>query len=158
MRLLTLSILLAGCSYDFESYVPVDGVDARADTSVSDTPSGTCADADGKVLNGHCYFPIGATSWDSARVACSSLGAHLVTITSAAEESFVETIRPGTDRWLGFRKTGAEFAWITGEVAPFTKWGSGEPNASGDCARLRNSNDWGDQSCSNSEIAICERE
>lgn len=165
---LLFPICSIGCSYDFDVYLPtgendaaiVVANDARSDSGV------TCTDANAQLFEGHCYFPLAtAGSFDRAQSACAAAGAHLVTITSAGEEAFVETIRSGRDRWIGLRRpNGADpraassFAWITGESTTFGKWGSTEPNDSGPCARLRGSNDWGDQSCGTSYEAICERE
>ncbi len=155
---------MIGCSYDFDEYLPSgeaitvgDAADAPADSGVACT---------GSTFEGHCYFALTSeSSFDSARNACSAAGAHLATITSAGEEAFVEKLRPGRDRWIGLRRpdgsdprAGGSFAWISGETTAFTKWGSGEPNDSGACARLRASNDWGDSSCATRYEAICERD
>lgn len=222
-RCLLVLALVAGCGYDFDSFLPSESVDdsgtapvdsstssaettpaddtamavdttvddtmmtvdtmmavdtamavdttvvdtAKPDTAMpdtfvadtADTATVACTDAEGKLFGGHCYFPITtADRYDLVRVACTSRGAHLVTITSAAEEAFVETIRPGRDRWIGLRRTTTMFTWITGETLSYTKWEPGEPNGSGECARLRATNVWADQNCNTNEEAICERE
>ena len=112
--------------------------------------------------NGHCYFRVQGqdAGWAAMRSACEGLGAHLVTITSAAEQAFVAGLIDGHDRWTGYSKIGAsEFTWITGESSTYENWQQGEPNESGDaCTRLRNSGEWADRSCTNNEGAICERE
>jgi hypothetical protein len=134
------------------------GVDTGADTAVP------CTEPESKTLAGHCYFPINPIKWNPASSSCTAKGAHLVTITSAAEETLVESIRPGKDRWIGLSRpasspsTEASFVWVTGEAVSFKKWAGGEPNGSGECARVRASNDWGDQGCNTNLDAICERE
>ncbi len=141
-----------------DTTVPDVAVPDVAAPDVAAPDAGACTDAEGKVFGGHCYFPVGPTNWNNARTICAGRSAHLVTITSAAEEAFVETLRPGADRWIGFRRTGAMFEWITGEAASYTKWATGEPNGSGECARLRADNAWADQNCVQSEVALCERD
>jgi hypothetical protein len=134
---------------------------AMPDTMIVDTAPDAvaCTDAEGRVFGGHCYFPVGPTNWNNARTICLGRTAHLVTITTAAEEAFVETMRPGIDRWIGLRRVGAAaFTWTTGEAIGYTKWAPGEPNGSGECARLRNTNEWADQNCNSTEVAICERD
>lgn len=178
MRLLVPLLLasLAGCSYDFESYTPVDGdsalgtdtssadSSAAIDTAVTDGAAPSCTDAEARSFGGHCYFPLPAANGNSAKTACEAKGAHLVTITSASEEAFVETLRAGRDRWIGLRRppgsspVKASFAWVTGEAVAFEKWDSGEPSGSGECVMLRSSNSWSDQDCTRSRDVVCERE
>jgi hypothetical protein len=111
--------------------------------------------------NGHCYFALGAgaNDWSSQGDACASSGAYLVTITSQDEQSFVAPLVEDLDRWIGYQRTDAEFAWVTGEPTDFENWGQGEPNESGDaCARIRPNGTWADRGCSSKYGAICERE
>jgi hypothetical protein len=145
-----------------------------------------CPEATGTVFNGHCYFLIGdgfgeSLEWDEARTACTSriAGSHLVTITSEAEEQFVEAaFFPATqDRWIGLaladttgnpsnscRRTPAlcPFEWVTSESLSYTKWGSYspndvEPNYSGSCVRIQfDTVDWADRDCDENLPAICE--
>lgn len=165
-------IFVIGCSYDFDTYLPTGADDAGivvSDSAGDGAPPAdaqSCSEPNGRVFEGHCYFPLTtAATFDNAQTNCAAARAHLVTITSAAEEAFVETMRAGRERWIGLRRpdgapgtTASSFAWITGESGAYAKWGRGEPNDSGACARLRSSNDWGDQSCTTSYEAICERD
>lgn len=152
---------LVACAYDFDAFMPSsdDVVDAAQEVA---TP---CTEAMARPFEGHCYFPLATSSdWNGAQSSCAAAGAHLVTITSAAEEAFVETMAGSRERWIGLRRpfsapsTPSAFAWVTGESAPYAKWGLGEPNGSGTCARLRTSNDWGDLACNTGLGAICERD
>jgi hypothetical protein len=178
----------SACGYDFGSYTPVEGSDTT-DTSVNDTAVGDtgaadgaapedtgttsdvgadavvpCMDTSGIVFEGHCYFPLPSERFDRARDSCVARGAHLVTITSAAEAAFVEAIRPGRDRWIGLSRpvgsasAAASFQWITAETFAYTNWGTGEPSGSGLCVRLRGTNIWDDRDCTDSNDVICERE
>ena len=125
-----------------------------------------CTDPGGLTFGGHCYFLIAkAGAWSSAKAACESTSAHLVTLTSLAEQTFVQAMGAGQNRWIGLsRPTTASptdpksFAWVTGEAETYMNWAAGEPNGSGECARMRNTNDWTDNSCTTGYDAICERE
>jgi hypothetical protein len=98
--------------------------------------------------NGHWYA---WSSWGSfassasAGSEASRRGAHLVTLTSAAEEAFVQGIAPsGSCQDLGhsealigaFQTPGSVepssgWRWVTGEAMVYTHWRPGEPNDSG---------------------------
>lgn len=77
-------------------------------------------------------------SWTAASAAVAAMGGgwHLATITTAAENTFVETTVLGAgaaDRshyWIGATDAAVEgtFAWVTGEPFSFADWGGGEPN------------------------------
>lgn len=171
--------LVSGCTYDFDALMPassaepaslgdagLDGDAALGDAAVGPTGEiSGCTEPMAKVLEGHCYFPLPTSSdWDGARSSCAAVGAHLVTITSAAEEQLVQSIRSGRDRWIGLRRAdgapaaSSSFSWVTAESSSYSKWASGEPNGSGACARLRAYGDWADMSCTSVYDAICERE
>jgi hypothetical protein len=187
-----ISVLVSACGSEPAS-VATDssvGVDATSDTSIvldtgtatedTSTPppldTGTvvvdaapetgvpCTETSGKSFAGHCYFPITARIWSDARDNCISLGAHLVSINSAAEQTFVESMSSG-DRWLGmWRTTGKpvvadSYVWITSEPTTFTHWATGEPTGmTGLCARMRADGFWANTTCSTNLIGICERE
>ena len=143
-----------------------------------------CAKASGTVYGGHCYFLIGegnGLEWEAAKTQCEKAtpGGHLVTITSEAEEQFIEsTFFPATDdRWIGLaiedtrgnppnscrnNPASCPFLWVTSESLSYSKWGSHsatdvEPNYSGGCVRIQPSPiDWGDLDCDDNHSAICE--
>ena len=61
------------------------------------------------------------------------MGGHLITITSQAEQSFVERIvlSEGTKNsyWMGgFRNSTGNYEWITKEPFIYSYWAKGEPN------------------------------
>lgn len=88
--------------------------------------------------NGHYYdLVVETTSWTDARDAAAAstymgLTGHLVTITSLAEQAFLNsTINPDSLKaWLGLTDEAVEgtFEWITGEAFAFSNWANGEPN------------------------------
>ena len=88
-------------------------------------------------------------SWDDARSAAQAIGSNwdLVTITSSAENDFVEglfannpiffnTVASGSNRsgpWIGAYDVfgSANFKWVTGEAVTYTNWGPREPFGNG---------------------------
>ncbi len=120
--------------------------------------------------NNHRYVAVPATSWSASDALASSLGGHLVSITSDAEQSFVwKTFGnlDGIDRrvWIGFSDIGTEgvFEWTSGEAVTFTNWNDGEPNDFGgneDVTELLGSsgkwNDMPDSGGSFAHIAVIE--
>ncbi len=74
-------------------------------------------------------------SWNEAKTYCESLGGHLVTITSEAEQTVIYNYIMGfgidADIWIGITDSASEgdwSHWITGETVTYTNWGSGEPD------------------------------
>jgi hypothetical protein len=137
-----------------------DGGDA-SDAAIS------CTEVGAVTFGGHCYFALGSTnSFAAASSACTTVGAHLVTITSSAESSAVTPISTGVDRWMGLSKnatdpaTDASYQFITGEPrGTYSNWFPGEPNGSGNCVRMKAGGvQWADDDCANLHDAICERE
>ena len=90
--------------------------------------------------NGHHYELISTIlSWTDAKSAAEAsvfqgVNGHLVTITSASENAFVEGLVPDNSIvWIGFTDevTEGTFLWVTGEPVIYTNWNGGEPNDSG---------------------------
>lgn len=79
-------------------------------------------------FNGH-YYQVYDTpmTWNEAKAYCESLDGHLVTITSGAEQEFVETLIANGKKksyWLGGTDAANEgtWEWITGEKFDYTNW------------------------------------
>lgn len=108
----------------------------------SETPQGE--------FGGHRYeYYEGADiTWTEARAYCQSMGGHLVTITSAEEQAFIESTFPGTTGWIGAYGDNGGWSWVTGEAfGGYTKWKSGEPNDQGGiewCGHLWTDMTWND--------------
>ena len=82
--------------------------------------------------NGHSYYrSTGTAVWTTAKTNCSNMGGHLVTITSAAEQTFIYNLWPSG--WIGLTDevTEGTWRWVTGETYSYSNWNSGEPNNSG---------------------------
>ncbi len=94
------------------------------------------------------YYPNADISWTQARAMCQSMGGHLVTITSAEEQAFIESTFPGTTGWIGGYGDNNGWSWVTGEpFGGYTHWKSGEPNDQGGvewCGHLWTDMTWND--------------
>lgn len=97
--------------------------------------------------NGHSYYrSTSSMTWTNARTACANMGGHLVTITSAAENTFVFNTWPSG--WIGFTDEAVEgqWRWVTNEAVTYTNWNGGEPNNVGneDYAQFVGGGRWND--------------
>ena len=81
--------------------------------------------------NGHWYQRIDTgMTWHDARDHCASLGGHLATVTSSAEDQFVyNSVGASGGEWLGATDEGSEgdWRWVTGEPWNYTNWAPHEP-------------------------------
>ena len=99
--------------------------------------------------NGHRYEVISESlSWEQAKTRCESLGGHLATITSQAEQEFIAglLVESGT-YWIGARSDESGFwHWVTDE--PFERqyqnYASGQPDGSGMYLMMDSSGKWDD--------------
>jgi hypothetical protein len=90
-------------------------------------------------FNNHGYYETNthAYSWMESRDIAIGLGAHLVTITDGAENTFIRNNLPQADNswgaWIGLYNTGTagSFAWVTAEPVSYTNWNNNEPNNHG---------------------------
>ena len=106
-------------------------------------------------------------SWFDAYTYCKEIGGHLVTITSAEEQTFVESYMNSqsftTKAWIGAYSDGARWQWVTDESFEYTNWCSGEPNCSSGreyfCEiNYERSGLWNDLSPFEPRVFICEWE
>ncbi|MCL2244017.1 MAG: SUMF1/EgtB/PvdO family nonheme iron enzyme [Treponema sp.] len=72
-------------------------------------------------------------NWENAKLEAERRGGYLAVITSAQEQSTIESLlnRDGiiNNYWLGgYRDTNNTFIWITGEPMNYSNWYPGEPN------------------------------
>lgn len=80
--------------------------------------------------NLHCYtFVTTAIDWASARADCVTRGGDLASITTDAENLFVEAAIPDTS-WLGGTDAASEGTWLwsNGDAWSYANWNAGEPN------------------------------
>ncbi len=93
--------------------------------------------------NGHNYEVIvdGTVDRAAAAAEAAASGGHLVSITSRAEQDFVESVlfhtnSPTGGYWMGLERVGTggsgvadDFGWSTGEALTYENFATGEPNA-----------------------------
>jgi hypothetical protein len=84
------------------------------------------------IYNGHAYKLSNATYWTNAQAEAQAIGANLVTINDAAEQTFINTNFDANAQYyyIGLTDQAQEgqWKWISGETAPYTNWYPGEPN------------------------------
>jgi hypothetical protein len=150
-----------------------DAASDRAPDAIADVraePAFDCTAVNGTVYQGHCFYPSSAmTNWDTAKTTGCAAPSHLAVITSAGEQGAVAGLLVGKDRWIGLNKDPgspnmeSSFHWVTGAALTYKTWdsyetGAPEPNYTGDCVRMRPTNNWGDTPCTDSYVAVCERD
>ncbi|XP_017132517.2 CD209 antigen [Drosophila elegans] len=115
-------------------------------------------------LIGSRYFYIDDTekSWLEAKESCREMGAHLAAIKDAEELAAIKVKLTKNRYWLGINDrefSGIYMSVASGKVAPFLKWGSGEPNHAGNaerCIELLGGIEMNDNKCSDKYGFICQ--
>jgi hypothetical protein len=83
-------------------------------------------------FQGHCYSVVGLGYMDYASAAklCAQHGAKVVSIHTAAENTFVNGLLTVTTQaaWIGLRRINGKFVWADGKPPTYTKWAPGEPS------------------------------
>jgi hypothetical protein len=88
--------------------------------------------------NGHYYVIARDSTWEQARAVAQPAGGYLASITSQAEQNFINAKVLGGGRarswplWIGLTDRGSEdeFYWVSGEPLGYTNWRSGQPETS----------------------------
>ncbi len=102
------------------------------DSCPADCPVPNLSDADYLgTFNGSRYYRRAndcITYWQAYDYA-QSVGGHLLTINSEAEDNFIASVTEGP-LWIGLTDADSEgnFVWNTGEPLTYTNWKSGQPN------------------------------
>ena len=82
--------------------------------------------------NGHYYQVFDQSmSWTDAKRACEELGGHLVSITDADEQAFIESLLEKGSKnqyWIGSYMYENSFRWITGETSDYSNWDKRQPD------------------------------
>jgi GEVED domain/HYR domain/Lectin C-type domain/Secretion system C-terminal sorting domain len=85
--------------------------------------------------NGHRYFASNSgTSWSSANSAAQNLGASLMTVNNAGENTWLNNVLTNSNvYWIGLNDAAVEgsFAWSSGAGDTYRSWAAGEPNNGG---------------------------
>jgi hypothetical protein len=137
--------------------------DPDTTTSAAADPE-SCPEIGGTAFAGHCYFVVDEGDLAESRAACSAKGAHLVSITSAAEQDHVASLAK-VSTWIGLTSTTtgttdpSAYGWVTGEPSPVAFWHPGQPNGGRGCVVSHYTDRlWRDVQCTNTYPAICERD
>lgn len=150
LLVILLPLSLLGQTFTHSGYIRTDagvgipGVTVRLYKRVTPVLTGFTSQTN---YNGHSYYrSTSSMTWTNARAACDNMGGHLVTITSAAENTFVFNTWPSG--WIGFTDevTEGQWRWVTGETVTYTNWNGGEPNNAGneDYAQFVSGGRWND--------------
>ncbi|XP_071133188.1 perlucin-like protein [Mytilus edulis] len=125
-----------------------------------------------KEYNNHCYyFSNNKTTWFEAERICRNMGAYLVKVTDAKENSWIKNIIitkkvVAQNYWMGAQdqlKEG-EWRWVSDQSkVQYSGWSTGEPNNYGgneDCVLfyLPCSFNWNDGRCHFPYGYICEKQ
>lgn len=93
------------------------------------------ADPSETEMNVYLVFNGVADSYQEAAAFCESIGGHLATISSAAENQYLYSVitNSGYDSaYFGLYEASKDnWVWVTGEPVTFTFWGGREPNNEG---------------------------
>ncbi len=135
---------------------------AAGDRFATDPATGTC----------YVSFDDDIATSAAAQTACIASGGHLVTITSAGEQTLAASVQNTSQNpWIGATDAVVEgtFTWITGEAFAFTHWAANQPDNAGDedCTALLSVGNapagevsrWNDVGCDNTGFTagrICE--
>jgi len=123
----------------------------------------------------HCYAGYDQFDFTSAQQDCLKRGAHLATISSAAENEIARKLT-NNGKWLGGYEnvsqampgTGA-YEWLTGEPFTYTNWAPEEPNRLDThcggtfgthcyehCIAILGDGTWADRRCETPDGYVCE--
>ncbi|MEC8380079.1 MAG: MopE-related protein [Myxococcota bacterium] len=164
-------------------YVSLDGDCNDSDNSINPGAAEACNgydnDCDGtidsasvcpcnfNVYGGGSYlFCTSRRNWFDAQNFCDDYGYHMVTITSAGENSWVDGRADSYSNqkwWIGINDLGQEgnFQWEDGTPVTYSRWHPNEPNNAGgneDCGQHNRYSGgyWNDEPCSSAFRFICE--
>ena len=137
-------VTIGGQSQEFRGTIDGTGTDI----DIIEFDYGGASNGDEGTFGGHRYrYFESDMSWTQARSYCQSLEGHLVTITSAEEQSFITGRWPEKNGWIGAYGDSSGYSWVTGEAWGYTNWASNQPdNANGDewFVHLWNGGTWND--------------
>lgn len=132
-----------------------------ADGSLADGAAVACPALYSFAIGSSRYRVGGQTTWTAAEASCEADGAgiHLAVIDSASEMTTLAALTGNTRTWVGIsdRKTDNVFLRVTGGVAPFLPWRSGDPSQAGSaCAAWDPPSQYRDEVCGQGRQFVCE--
>jgi len=121
----------------------------------------------GSFQGSYYYLSSSPVQWPYADVNCRNFGAHLASVTSAAENAFllgaVQDAMPGVHCFLGltdWNRANNSWMWTSGETVDWTNWAAGEPNNSGGeyFAEMLTNGQWNDTRIANMYVYVLEKD
>lgn len=102
---------------------------AKTEQTTTTTEPISTIPEDACIYNGHSYMVCPESmTWQEAKEYCENIGGHLVTISDADEQKFVEDLAEKyTDKvsyWLGGSYSDAEWKWVDDTEFSYTNWDS----------------------------------
>ncbi|MFT3693910.1 MAG: C-type lectin domain-containing protein [Kofleriaceae bacterium] len=95
-----------------------------------------------------------ALSWQDAHAACAAIGATLIEISDAKENTAVGL---GTDSWIGLSQNGVVWSWDDGTAYTYKTWQGADPQTTSMCAMQRHDNkNWEAHDCTTTHSYACE--
>ena len=120
---------------------------------------------------GACYrFYLDEKTWDDAEKKCNQGNAHLASIFSDEESTFVRCLHDAAsthETWIGGKRSGNDFEWIDGSSFDYYNWKTGQPDNQGgkeDCIMVYSdpgqSRDgkWNDVPCDVKKNFVCKKQ
>ncbi|EFO89507.1 CRE-CLEC-50 protein [Caenorhabditis remanei] len=122
-----------------------------------------------------CYRVYHNAKWDDAEAACVLLGAHLTSVHSETENTFVANlascgIKEGNPKdlaWIGMHKVGQDWVWTDGTKSDYINWAPKQPDNPGkencvetapDLSHDKWYENWNNEACSTEMRAyICKK-
>ena len=122
------------------------------------------------MFKGACYrFYQDEKDWDNAEKKCVQEGAHLASLFSDEEASFVRCLQDASsthETWIGGKRSGNSFLWIDGSDFDYYNWKTGQPNNQGgneDCIMVYSDpgqdwhEKWNDVPCDVKKNFVCKK-
>lgn len=96
-------------------------------------------------FNGHTYYEsLVQLDWKSAKHWCDSLGGHLLVISDASENTFINTYFLSTNYWIGITDTLVEGTWetVTGESFSYSNFQGNNNNTTKNFSYIAQNGNW----------------
>ena len=123
------------------------------------------------MFKSNCYkFNLEDKDWNGAESACNQVGAHLASVHSQDEASYIRCLQDPTSvhrTWIGGKRNGNEFQWIDGTPFEFDNWNTNQPNnylGKEDCVEIRSDpgkdwhERWNDVPCESTAKFVCKKQ
>ena len=85
-------------------------------------PSRSIPEGANEYQRNYYYVYTQKVSRENAETYCESVGGHLVAITSAEEQEFINSIIDSKEYWIGGYRSSDTWNWVTGEKWGYTNW------------------------------------